>query len=222
MKAEQSVNVLSKLFSSETVVDLPAIRKRLGEVSAMTAFRCLRRIRYRRSYNHNGRYYTLFEPARFDRIGLWSWSGVHFSVDGSLRSTVLRLVSEEEAGATHGELQDRLRVRVQNTLLDLLRKDEVSRERIDEVFVYLHVDPAVRSTQMKRRLERIEAAEQEQTEVGDAVVILVLLQLIHHPGSKAADVVRRLRGRSPPISMQQVHGVFTRYGLEKKGGLLTS
>jgi hypothetical protein len=123
MTPEQSVDALVKLFSSETVVDLPTIQKSLGGVSAMTAFRYLRRVRYRRSYNHNGRYYTLFDPARFDRVGLWSWSDIHFSVDGSLRSTVRRLIWEEETGATHRELQDRLRVRVQNTLLDLLRKD---------------------------------------------------------------------------------------------------
>ena len=219
MTPEQSVGALSRLFSLETVVDLPTIREGLGGVSAMTAFRCLRRVRYRRSYNHNGRYYTLFEPARFDRVGLWSWGDIHFSVDGSLRGTVRRLVWEEETGATHRELRDRLRVRVQSTLLDLLRKEEVTRERMAEVFVYFHVDPVVRLTQIQQRRERIEAAAQEQAEVSDEVVIHVLLALIHHPGSQPTDVVRRLRGRSPPISMQQVDAVFTRYELGEKGGL---
>jgi hypothetical protein len=44
---------------------------------------------------------------------------VHFSVDGSLAQTVRRLVYEMEAGATHRELQERLRVRVHTTLMTL-------------------------------------------------------------------------------------------------------
>lgn len=57
--------------------------------------------------------------------------------------------------------------------------------------------------------------------VGDAVIIQVLLTLLHHPGAKAADVVRYLRGHSPPITMAEVRLVFARYELDeigKKGG----
>jgi hypothetical protein len=58
-------------------------------------------------------------------------------------------------------------------------------------------------------------------EIADEIVIQVLLTLLHHPGAKAAEVVRYLRGHSPPISMGQVDAVFARYDLEsigKKGG----
>jgi hypothetical protein len=57
--------------------------------------------------------------------------------------------------------------------------------------------------------------------IGDPVIIQVLLTLLHHPGAKAADAVRYLRGHSPPITMAEVRMVFTRYGLDsigKKGG----
>jgi hypothetical protein len=52
-------DVLLKLFAQKRVVDLPAIQEALGGVTPMTAFRHLRRVPYRRSYNHNGRYYCL-------------------------------------------------------------------------------------------------------------------------------------------------------------------
>ncbi|MCF7979549.1 MAG: hypothetical protein K9L82_16375 [Chromatiaceae bacterium] len=58
--------------------------------------------------------------------------------------------------------------------------------------------------------------------VDDAVVIQVLLALIRHPGLGPAEVVRSLRGHSPPIVLEQVVAVFARYALEevgKKGGL---
>ena len=53
MTLERSVERLRNLFASDTVVDFPGIRTALGDASAMTAFRYLRQLPYRRSYNHN-------------------------------------------------------------------------------------------------------------------------------------------------------------------------
>jgi hypothetical protein len=206
------------LFSTREVVDLPTMREALGGVSAMTVFRYLRRVPYRRSYNHNGRYYTRHEPSRYDRWGLWSCGDIYFSTDGSLRTTVRRLACEAQAGATHRELVDRLRVRVHNTLLELVHKGEIGRGKLADVYVYLSTDPVVRQGQIQRREERIASAADEEVELDDALVIQVLLVLVRHPDSAAADVVRRLRGHSPPISGQQVRAVFTRYDLGKKKG----
>jgi hypothetical protein len=205
------------------VVDLPRIQEALGGVSSMTAFRYLKQIPYRRSYNHNGRYYCLHEPSRYDRLGLWSVGDVHFSVDGSLGQTVRRLVYEMEAGATHRELQERVRVRVHNALLTLLRRGEIERERLAQLYVYLHRDGAIREGQIQRRGALLHTGQTARlgAEICDEIVIQVLLTLLHHPGAEAAEVVRYLHGHSPPIPMGQVDAVFARYDLEsigKKGG----
>ena len=223
MTQPRSAQTLLDLFASETVVDLPRIQVALGGASSMTAFRYLRQVPYRRSYNHNGRYYCLHEPSRYDRLGLWSLGDIHFSVDGSLGKTVRRLVYEMEVGATHRELQEQLRVRVHNTLLTLLRRGEIERERLAQLYVYLHRDAAIRKRQIQRResLLNPENTARVTTGVPDEIVIQVLLTLLHHPGAKAAEVVRYLRGHSPPVSMEQVGAVFARYDLEsigKKGG----
>ena len=216
MSRPRSPQQLLQLLESKPVVDLAAIRSALGDVSVMTAFRYLKQVPYRRSYNHNGRYYTVHDPSRYDRLGLYSHGDIHFSADGSLRNTVRRLVHEAEAGATHRELHDRLEVRVHNTLADLLHKGEVDRERLMQVYVYLHVEPAVRRAQLRRRKGLIAAAAVE-AEVTDAIVIQVLLTLLRHPGAKAADVLRYLRGHSPPIMMGHVRAVFDRYDLDELG-----
>ncbi|MEA3276218.1 MAG: hypothetical protein U9Q81_13190 [Pseudomonadota bacterium] len=223
MTQPRSAETLLDLFASETVVDLPRIQVALGSASSMTACRYLRQVPYRRSYNHNGRYYCLHEPSRYDRLGLWSVGDVHFSVDGSLTKTVRRLVYEMEAGATHRELQERVRVRVHNTLLTLLRRGEIERERLAQLYVYLHRDAAIREVQIPRRGALLNAGETARIAAGipDEIVIQVLLTLLHRPGAKAAEVVRYLRAHSPPVSMEQVGAVFARYDLEsigKKGG----
>ena len=217
-------DVLLKLFTQKTVLDLPAIQEALGGVTSMTAFRHLRRVPYRRSYNHNGGYYCLYEPSRCDRLGLWSAGDVHFSKEGSLKATVRRMVHEAAAGATHRELADWLRVRVHNTLLSLVRAQEVSRERVEAVYVYLHPEVAVRKEQLALRREQAETLRQDspganETDLDDAVVIQVLLALVRYPGSEPVQIMRRLRGHAPSVTAQQVHAVFTRFDLGEKGGL---
>ncbi len=219
MTRHRSPDLLLELLKSKPVVDLPTIRSALGDVSHMTAFRYLRQVPYRRSYNHNGRYYSHHDSSRYDRFGLWSWQDIHFSIDGSLKNTVRRLVQEAEAGATQRELQERLRARAYNTLLDLLRKGEIDRERLARIYLYLHPDGRVRAAQLERRRELLARdAESHEAEVTDAVIIQVLLTLIRRPGLGPAEVARRLRGHSPPVNRPEVEAIFTRYALGEKGG----
>jgi len=210
---------LVQLFTAHPVVELPTIREALGGVSSMTAFRHLKRLGYRCSYNHKGRYYARHELARYDRLGLWSVADIHFSVDGTLRKTVRRLVEQAHAGATHQELQAGLHVRVHNTVLDLFRNDEVARERLQQVYVYFHTDPSLRAVQLHHRHERLTRAQSAAVErrVTDQLIIEVLLVLLRHRGADRAEVVRHLRGHSPPIALEQVDVVFTRYDLDELG-----
>ena len=221
MPQRRSPQLLVDLFKSKTVVDFTTIQEAFGNASVQTIFRHLKKVPYRRSYNHNGRYYTLHEPSRYDRFGLWSWKGIHFSVDGSLKYTVRRLVREAAAGVSHKELQERLQTRAHNTLLHLVGTNEIDREEVAGHFIYLHPDTEILTAQLAKRREMIEAYRFENEEVTDAVVIQVLLILIRHPGSRAGDAARRLKGHSPPITMQHVRVVFDRYSLDgvgKKGG----
>jgi hypothetical protein len=105
--------------------------------------------------------------------------------------------------------------------LHLVGNNEIQREEIAGHFIYLHPDPEIYTAQLAKRHDMIEAHRFESKEVTDAVVIEVLLVLIRYPGSRAGDVARRLKGHSPPITMQHVRVVFDRYALDdvgKKGG----
>lgn len=226
MPNPRTPDILLKLFSKRPVVDLPAIQAALGDVSEMTAFRYLRLVDYRRSYNHNGKYYTLHDPSRYDRHGLWSSGDIHFSTEGSLGSTVRKVVQDSPAGVTHSEVENRLRTRSQNTLLGLVQEGEIARERVDGAYVYFHADPTLRAAQLARRRGRVErgrepGAGSADAKIDDTTAIQVLLALLRHPGDKAEDVARRLSGHEPPITHPQVLAVFTLYDLDsigEKGG----
>ena len=222
--ARRTPEMLLQLFQANEVVTFEDLQNTLDQASRATTFRYLRQVPYLRSYNHNGRYYTRRDPALFDRFGLYSRKGIHFSRDGTLGDTLKRLIRESEAGWTQRELQELLRVRVQVLLLEAVRQEEIRREAVSGLYVYVHIDPAIGDLQLQRRRELIVARQSGKTEIvqlDDSVIIQVLLTLIRHPGSRPGDVVRVLRGHSPPISMEQVVEIFTRYDLndvDKKGG----
>lgn len=223
---ERSADTLIDLLKTKRVATFADLQAVLGCASRATTFRYLKRVNYLRSYNHNGRYYTSRDAARFDRRGLYSLGDVHFSRDGTLGETLKRLVQESQAGWTQRELQELLRVRVQVLLLEAVRHDTIRREQVAGFYLYLHKDQAIGEGQLQRRLAQIAARWQRdgaRIDVSDEVIIQVLLTLIRHPGSRPADVVRSLRGHSPPIVLEQVVAIFTRYDLEdvdKKGGAM--
>ncbi len=218
--AKRSPEKLLTLFKSNDVVEFKDIQSALSNASRATCFRYLQQVPYHRSYNYNGRYYTRKDPDRYDRLGLFSHEGIFFSRDNTLGEIIRRLVWESEAGWTQREFQDLLRVRVQVVLLNSVQQGKINREKIHGFYVYLHPDPSVREAQLNRRRERksFEVPVREgKPEVGDQVIIQVLLILLHHPAAKAADVVRYLRGHSPPITMAEVRIVFIRYELDSIG-----
>lgn len=216
--SRRSLQDLVELFQSKTVVEFSEIRAALAGASRTTACRYLRQISYRSSYNQNGRYYTLHDPAKYDRWGLYSVGEMHFSVDGTLKATVVRLVREAEAGRTQRELQELLGVRVQLFLMGALSEGVIDRERFGRLYVYLHIDQKVRAVQLRERQAMLDKATGDEVVVDDELSIRVLLVLLRYPGAGPGDVVRRLKGRLPPVSRAQVDNVFARYGLgEKKG-----
>jgi hypothetical protein len=216
----RSPQQLIELFDVNTVDVLEEMQEALGSASRATVFRHLAKVSYRRSYNRNGRYYTKHDPTRYDRHGLFSDRGIHFSRDGNLVATFLRLVCESSSGRTQRELQELMQIRVQASLLAMVRNKQIARGEVAGHFVYLHPDSEIQSAQLARREEML-AAQALNNEVSEAMAIVVLLVLIRFPGSHAGDVARRLKGHSPPITMQHVQVVFDRYGLDyvgEKGG----
>jgi len=221
--AARSCEAITELLRSTDVVEFKDLQTALDNASRATTFRYLKQVPYQRSYNYNGRYYTRQNRTRYDRFGLFSLGDIHFSRHGTVGETIKRLVYESDAGWTSRELQDTLHVRVQVFLLSAVRKASFVREKLGGFYVYVHTDSAVQELQLRRRSEQLEAGVIASVEarVDDEIIISVLLTLLKHPGAKAVEIVRYLRGRSPPISMEQVSAVFTRYDLEsigKKGG----
>lgn len=218
-------HALSRLFRRKPVADLDALLAALETHSRMSVFRRLSAIGYYSSYSHTGRYYTLQNIPQFDREGLWQYNGIGFSRHGSLKSTVEHLVDEAEAGRTHHELQVRLRVRVHNTLLELVRDRRIGRQPLAEKmgfqllpqFLYVSPDPDRGNAQLTLRRQQDEGTAMAIVEAPLAVVVDVLLAVIQS-GRMQLDtgrVAERLAARGLSVSADQIEDIFQRYELKK-------
>jgi len=137
ISAQRKVENFFRKYRVVTMSDLCEI---IGSSSRMTVFRRLRDIEYVSSYTHAGRYYTLYDIARFDPDGIWFYDDIGFSQNGSLKNTVTYLVHNGDAGRFHSDLERQLRVRVHNVLLDLVKSKQITRIKFKGQYLYMSTD----------------------------------------------------------------------------------
>ncbi len=204
---------LVELLRRERVLDMPALRSAFPGRSQRGIMRDLAAVGYRTSCNLHGRFYALDDVPEFDGDGLWRHGHVLFSRQGTLKATVRHLVEAADDGRTHGELQERLRLRVYDTLLDLVQKGEIAREALDQLFLYISADLQIGSAQLRRRRAQMTPAPPP---LDASTVIAVLVTVIRREARRLEDAVAHLRAEGRPVTLEQVREVFERYELGKK------
>ncbi len=141
-----------------------------------------------------------------------------FSRFGNLQETVIQLVDQSIVGKTHEELERQLRLRVHNTLLDLVRSGKLTRELCEGVFVYLSMRADLAAQQLTGRREG--TGDSAQDIVPDGIVIEVLAEIIR-TGRVQIDqdaILTRLAARGIGISASQLNRLCTRLDLKKTPG----
>lgn len=156
MKTEKyNAQVLLELLSDRTIATMEELKGALKTNVNLTVLRKLKQLGYINSYSHQGRYYSLERFAIFDENGLWEAESARFSKCGTLVSTVADLVSTSDAGHYANELESLLQVGTRETLLRLVKRGQLSREKLSAMYLYCSCEPSVRKRQitMRRALE---------------------------------------------------------------------
>lgn len=210
-----NVKKLESFFRHRLIARLDELQRTL-DVSGRTVFRVLGRMGYLSSYSDAGKYYTLARIPSFDTDGLWAHSGVLFSSHGTLRNTVVYLVNKAPAGHSHAELQDRLRLRVYDTLHDLVAAREIACADIERLYVYVSAEQKTAEAQITAR-QRLIAEPRRVGPMPDAgVVIEVLLAVIHSPKPDIGQLAALMRAQGKAITPEQIEAVWAHYELGKK------
>ena len=210
---------LRNLFRRSPIAQLDALYRALKTRSRMSVFRRLSLLGYLTSYTHTARYYTLREIPQFDEFGLWHYGGVGFCRAGTLKAAVAELVEKSEAGRTHREVQDMLRVRVRNELLNHVRAGQMGRRLLDDKhWLYVSAEPARAAKQWARRQTQGQRAAEALGALTSAVTIEVLVEVLlaSRVHVSPQEVARRLSRRGVTVAVQHVEWVFERYVLGKK------
>lgn len=160
-----STDPLVALLRADKIATLPQLQRALGTDVAVTVFRKLKELSYHTSYSHRGCFYTLDDIARFDQQGLWSHGSVWFSRYGTLVATAEAFVQRSPAGYFVPELEELLRVGVQDPLLHLVRQQRITRQLVSRLYLYCSADPIPRERQLRTR-----RALQSQRAVADSVL----------------------------------------------------
>jgi len=166
MKTETREQKLIEFFQSEKVLGLGMVKEIIGTTSRMTVFRMLKALGYHSSYSHAGKYYTLCSIPVFDRDGLWSYGGIHFSKHGNLMETIPVLVKRSEAGYFAVELEELLNVFVHNAVGKLFKLGRLLREQIGDQYLYL--SPLLAESQFAARKGILTRATTEAVGVTDS------------------------------------------------------
>jgi len=150
-------NALLSTFCKKKVMNLTEIKDALGTQATMTVFRKLKQLSYLSSYSHRGKYYTLQDIAKFNEKGLWFFKFVRFSKFGTLMETSRVFINVSEIGYSVRELEDELKVDVQEALLRLYKNDKIFREKVSGVYIYVSADSNVRERQLllRKKIESI-------------------------------------------------------------------
>jgi len=214
--SNSKVTKLEHYFRHRPIARLDELRRTL-HVSGRTVFRILGRMGYLCSCSHAGKYYTLVRTPSFDADGLWVHSDVLFSRHRTLRDTIVHLVSKAPAGHIHAELQDRLQLRVYDTLHDLVTAREIGRAEIEKLYLYVSVEPTTAEIQIAARQRLLAEPAPAPAPLPDATVVIeVLLAVIHAPKPDLAAVAALLRAQGKAITPGQVEAVWDHYQLGKK------
>jgi hypothetical protein len=216
----QAVKELRKLLRKAKAVDLEALFGACQTRSRMTVFRRLRKLGYLSSFTHGGRYYTLLDIPSFDQRGLWFHGDVGFSRHGTLKQTVAVLVEQAPEGHSHRELESLLRVRVHNTLLELVRQRRIGRERFERSYLYVSADADRAAEQLTGRRELEALLAELHRVLTDEEIIEVLVEALRAaPMIPEPQIVsQRLRARGIALEPRLVQQVYEMHALvpEKK------
>lgn len=209
---------INRLLHVNTVLSLKQLRQELSTRSRSSFFRDLKKLNLVTSFTHAGQYHALKSVPKYDANGLWFYDGAGFSEFGTLKNTLIHLISNAQAGVTHKELKRMLRINVQNTLTELVKVNTVGRQLLPHrIYLYLSVDDTVGADQVQRRLSLAESVS-DIVLPPESITIEILVDVIRFPGSviNEKELGHRLRKRGIVIKDTEVGDVLSYYDIKKK------
>ena len=199
-------------FRRQKIITIDQLVKLLT-CSVITARRRLKKWQTYTSINKNGRYYTLTPIPVFDENGLWRYQTVLFSKHGNLTRTIVELIKTSQKGLSAVQIAGIVDLIPNSSFLSRIKNvSGVRREKHQGRFVYLSDHSEIYSGQ-KHRWDLSQRTADFPT---DAQAIIILVQLIKHPGIGIEQLAGKVSRTDKQIDPDTVRRFLRFHDLLKK------
>lgn len=218
MNSSQSFPLkIRELLQVRTVMSLKQLRDELKDRPRSSLFRDLKKLDLISSYTHTGQHHALNDSAKFDKNGLWFFQNIGFSQYGTLKHTLVQMISHAPLGMTHKEMKWMFRIEVQKPLTDLVKNNTITRQLLPSpIYLYLNADKNKGEDQFQQRLA-ISDPTTGVTLPPESIRIEILVEVIHAPDRSLDKAVlgALLRKRGLAIKDEEIAYVLAYYDIKK-------
>jgi len=211
MPKKQAITAAMREFVSAQVMTLSQLESLLG-CSQRSVQRQLAIWGALRSYNCNGKYFSLPAVAQFDSFGIWRFQDIAFSRFGTLRDTVAHLVRNSPSGLTIHELSELLSVNAYSFMSQFRNDSRLKREKWTGRLVYFCSEHDILIAQRRERSK----TQPPPPLPSDAQSVVILVTLLKHPNASLEEIVRTISLDYKGIDISMVERLLEFHGLEKK------
>lgn len=211
MVKKELLDKVMRQFISDQVMTLSQLEDLLS-CSKRSVQRYLTKWGGLRSYNYNGKYFSLKVIARFDSFGIWKYQNIGFSRFGNLKDTVIQLVNNSSAGLTANELGKILGVNAQSFMSQFRIDQRLKREKWAGRLVYFSADYDIWVAQKGERF----AGQPVFPLPSDAQAVIILVSLLKHPKATTEELVKIMSKEHKGISVTMVERLLEHHSLLKK------
>jgi hypothetical protein len=153
--------LLLSCLNDKKIMTIDELKSILRTRCRMTVFRKLAMLGYISRYSHSGKYYSLKNIARYNKYGIWSYMSALFSKNGTLKKTIEFLIGRSTQGYTASELNNILRVKVEDALLELVKNKIVFRKKLSGIYIYYSRARRLSKKQELMRIDKIQSPDDE-------------------------------------------------------------
>ena len=168
-----------------------------------------------RSYNHNGKFYTMPNLAKFNSYGIWTNPAANFSMYGNLYETIVFLIDKSSAGYSPGEISIILKIKPYDSLSKLIKQQRIRKIKVSNRIIYFSIKEEIYLKQLSERKDKIESLNKIHLSEKD-VIISVLAEIILTNSLDIKLLKKSLQRRNKIISFGDIETIIFRYGFKKK------
>lgn len=213
---QQNVDKLINCFDKNNPVRILFYLLEKNQCSLRTLQRRIKSTNVIRSYNHNGKFYTMPFLTNFNKNGIWHHNLASFSKWGNLYDTIVFLINKSFAGYSTKEISAILKTKIYDALSILSKQHRIKRIKIATNNIYFSVKDDIYLKQYENRKKEYEKETKLYHLPQKDLIIKILVEIVLNNTIEIKKLEEVFRKKGVLVSSPDIQAVILHYGLKKK------